>query len=101
MEQVNILSQSSAIILTLVISFIFVIVGIFYSKKYQGINNYLIANRSIEILGGKLGSKKPVHPNDHVNKCQSTNDVFPTAMHMAIAIEANEKLLPCLKILNS
>jgi len=63
--------------------------------------NEVIANRSIEILGGKLGSKKPVHPNDHVNKCQSTNDVFPTAMHMAIAIEANEKLLPCLKILNS
>ena len=63
--------------------------------------NEVVANRAIEILGGKLGSKKPVHPNDHVNKCQSTNDVFPTAMHMAIAIEANEKLLPCLKILNS
>jgi fumarate hydratase, class II len=62
--------------------------------------NEVIANRAIEILGGKLGSKKPVHPNDHVNKSQSTNDVFPTAMHMAIAIEANEKLLPSLKLLN-
>ena len=62
--------------------------------------NEVIANRAIEILGGKLGSKKPVHPNDHVNKSQSTNDVFPTAMHMAIAIRAKDKLLPNLKILN-
>ena len=62
--------------------------------------NEVISNRSIEILGGKLGSKKPVHPNDHVNKCQSTNDVFPSAMHIAIAIKTNEKLLPSLKILN-
>ena len=63
--------------------------------------NEVIANRAIEILGGKLGSKKPVHPNDHVNKSQSTNDVFPTAMHMAIAIRAKGKLIPCLKLLNS
>ena len=49
--------------------------------------NEVIANRAIEILGGKKGTKKPVHPNDHVNKSQSTNDVFPTAMHIAIAIE--------------
>ena len=49
--------------------------------------NEVIANRAIEILGGKKGSKKPVHPNDHVNKSQSTNDVFPTAMHIAIAID--------------
>ena len=63
--------------------------------------NEVIANRAIEILGGKLGSKKPVHPNDHVNKCQSTNDVFPTAMHMAIAIRAKGKLLPHLKLLDS
>ena len=63
--------------------------------------NEVIANRAIEILGGKLGSKKPVHPNDHVNKCQSTNDVFPTAMHMAIAIRARGKLIPSLKLLNS
>ena len=63
--------------------------------------NEVISNRAIEILGGKMGSKKPVHPNDHVNKSQSTNDVFPTAMHMAIAIRANDKLLPSLKLLNS
>tara|TARA_Y100000590_G_scaffold467723_1_gene647624 strand:+ start:923 stop:2311 length:1389 start_codon:yes stop_codon:yes gene_type:complete len=63
--------------------------------------NEVIANRAIEILGGKLGSKKPVHPNDHVNKCQSTNDVFPTAMHMAIAIRAKGKLIPSLKLLDS
>ncbi len=63
--------------------------------------NEVISNRAIEILGGKLGSKKPVHPNDHVNKSQSTNDVFPTAMHMAIAIRAKGKLLPSLKILDS
>ena len=59
--------------------------------------NEVIANRANEILGGKLGSKKPVHPNDHVNKSQSTNDVFPTAMHMAIVIRAKGKLLPFLK----
>ena len=63
--------------------------------------NEVIANRAIEILGGKLGSKKPIHPNDHVNKSQSTNDVFPTAMHMAIAIRAKGKLIPFLKLLNS
>ena len=62
--------------------------------------NEVIANRAIEILGGKKGTKKPVHPNDHVNKSQSTNDVFPTAMHMAIAIRAKGKLLPFLKLLN-
>jgi len=62
--------------------------------------NEVIANRAIEMLGGKLGSKKPVHPNDHVNKSQSTNDVFPTAMHMAIAIRAKGKLIPSLKLLN-
>ena len=62
--------------------------------------NEVIANRAIEMLGGKKGSKKPVHPNDHVNKSQSTNDVFPTAMHMAIAIRATDKLIPCLTLLN-
>ena len=62
--------------------------------------NEVIANRAIEILGGKKGSKKPVHPNDHVNKSQSTNDVFPTAMHIAIAIESKTKLLPALELLN-
>ena len=55
--------------------------------------NEVIANRAIEKLGGKKGAKKPVHPNDHVNKSQSTNDVFPTAMHIAIAIETKNKLL--------
>ena len=63
--------------------------------------NEVISNRAIEILGGKKGTKKPVHPNDHVNKSQSTNDVFPTAMHMSIVIKAKEKLLPSLKLLNS
>ena len=62
--------------------------------------NEVIANRAIEILGGKKGSKKPVHPNDHVNKSQSTNDVFPTAMHIAIAIETKNSLLPSLELLN-
>ena len=62
--------------------------------------NEVIANRSIEILGGKKGTKKPVHPNDHVNKSQSTNDVFPTAMHIAIAIETKNNLLPALELLN-
>ena len=62
--------------------------------------NEVIANRAIEILGGKKGTKKPVHPNDHVNKSQSTNDVFPSAMHIAIAIETKNKLLPSLELLN-
>ena len=62
--------------------------------------NEVIANRAIHILGGKLGSKKPVHPNDHVNKSQSTNDVFPSAMHIAISIETRDKLLPSLNLLN-
>ena len=61
--------------------------------------NEVIANKTIQMMGGKLGSKKPVHPNDHVNKSQSTNDVFPTAMHIAIAIKVKEKLLPSLKLL--
>ena len=62
--------------------------------------NEVVANRAIQILGGKLGSKKPVHPNDHVNKSQSTNDVFPSAMHIAIALETRDKLLPSLIMLN-
>tara|TARA_B100000674_G_scaffold187102_1_gene152021 strand:- start:2525 stop:3913 length:1389 start_codon:yes stop_codon:yes gene_type:complete len=62
--------------------------------------NEVIANRAIDILGGKLGSKKPVHPNDHVNKSQSTNDVFPSAMHIAIALETRDKLIPSLISLN-
>jgi len=61
--------------------------------------NEVISNRAIEILGGKKGTKKPIHPNDHVNKSQSTNDVFPTAMHISIVSETSQKLLPSLKIL--
>ncbi|CAM4514950.1 fumarate hydratase, mitochondrial [Caretta caretta] len=59
--------------------------------------NEVISNRAIEIMGGKLGSKDPVHPNDHVNKSQSSNDTFPTAMHIAAAQEVNEVLLPGLQ----
>ena len=62
--------------------------------------NEVISNRAIEFLGGRIGTKKPVHPNDHVNKSQSTNDVFPTAMHIAVAIETKNKLLPSLTLLN-
>ena len=62
--------------------------------------NEVISNRAIEILKGKKGTKKPVHPNDHVNKSQSTNDVFPTAMHISIAVETKKKLLPSLLLLN-
>ena len=61
--------------------------------------NEVVANRAIEILGGKKGTKKPVHPNDHVNKSQSTNDVFPTAMHISVATQTLTKMLPSLKIL--
>ncbi len=61
--------------------------------------NEVISNRAIQMMGGKLGSKKPVHPNDHVNKSQETNDVFPTAMHISVAQETISKLIPNLKIL--
>ena len=63
--------------------------------------NEFISNRAIEISGGILGSKKPVHPNDHVNKSQSTNDTFPTALNISIAILINEKLLPSLEKLEN
>ena len=59
--------------------------------------NEVIANRAIQMMGGKLGSKKPVHPNDHVNKSQSTNDVFPTAMHIAIALKIKRKTFAFIK----
>tara|TARA_Y100000590_G_scaffold136870_1_gene156638 strand:- start:6681 stop:8069 length:1389 start_codon:yes stop_codon:yes gene_type:complete len=62
--------------------------------------NEVIANRAIELLGGKKGTKKPVHPNDHVNKSQSTNDVFPTAMHISIAMKTRDLLIPSLNLLN-
>jgi len=61
--------------------------------------NEVISNRAIEILGGQLGSKKPVHPNDHVNRGQSSNDTFPTAMHIAVVDELYQRLFPSLKIL--
>ncbi|KAI0980013.1 hypothetical protein GJ496_009850 [Pomphorhynchus laevis] len=66
--------------------------------------NEVIANRAIEILGGKMGSKNPVHPNDHVNKSQSSNDTFPTAMHISAVLQLERNLVPALehlhKILN-
>jgi fumarate hydratase class II len=58
--------------------------------------NEVISNRAIEIAGGEIGSKKPIHPNDDVNKSQSSNDTFPTAMHIAAAEEINLNLLPAL-----
>ncbi|HKQ95683.1 MAG TPA: class II fumarate hydratase, partial [Aestuariivirgaceae bacterium] len=59
--------------------------------------NEVIANRAIEMLGGVRGAKTPVHPNDHVNLSQSSNDTFPTAMHVAAAMEVNARLLPALR----
>ncbi|MEG9884613.1 MAG: class II fumarate hydratase [Hyphomicrobiales bacterium] len=61
--------------------------------------NEVIANRAIEMLGGTLGSKTPVHPNDHVNRGQSSNDTFPTAMHIATAEEVVHRLRPAIKTL--
>ena len=61
--------------------------------------NEVLSNRAIEILGGTLGSKKPVHPNDHVNYGQSSNDTFPTAMHIAAVLEICDKLIPSIKYL--
>ena len=61
--------------------------------------NEVIANRAIEVLGGKRGDKKLIHPNDHVNMCQSTNDVFPTAIHVSAAEAIGRKLIPALQSL--
>src|SRR6201996_4117607 len=58
--------------------------------------NEVISNRAIEMLGGEKGSKKPVHPNDHVNMSQSSNDTYPTAMHIAAAEEIEKRLIPAL-----
>ena len=63
--------------------------------------NEVISNRAIEMLGGEMGSKKPVHPNDHVNMSQSSNDTYPTAMHIACAEEIQHRLLPALKHLHT
>lgn len=62
--------------------------------------NEVISNRAIELAGGVMGSKKPVHPNDHVNMGQSSNDSFPTAMHIAAACEINNHLIPALRTLH-
>jgi fumarate hydratase class II len=63
--------------------------------------NEVIANRAIELAGGLLGSKDPVHPNDHVNRAQSSNDTFPTAMHVATVLELRDHLLPPLRDLRA
>ena len=63
--------------------------------------NEVISNRAIEMLGGEMGSKKPIHPNDHVNMSQSSNDTFPTAMHIACAEETVRRLLPALRHLHA
>ncbi len=63
--------------------------------------NEVISNRAIEMLGGEMGSKKPVHPNDHVNMSQSSNDTYPTAMHIACSEEIVHRLLPALKTLHA
>src|SRR5918996_3189285 len=59
--------------------------------------NEVIANRAIQLAGGEVGTKSPIHPNDDVNKGQSSNDTFPTAMHIATAEEIEENLLPAVK----
>ena len=59
--------------------------------------NEVISNRAIEIAGGEMGSKKPVHPNDHVNMSQSSNDTFPAAMHIAAAERVKNALIPAIK----
>ena len=64
-------------------------------------SNEVIANRAIEMAGGELGSKTPVHPNDHVNRGQSSNDTFPTAMHIAAAEEIHHRLLPAVRLLHN
>src|SRR5215813_12991612 len=62
--------------------------------------NEVISNRAIEMMGGLMGSKKPVHPNDHVNMSQSSNDTYPTAMHIACAEQVHHRLLPALRHLH-
>ena len=63
--------------------------------------NEVISNRAIQIAGGVMGSKNPVHPNDHVNRGQSSNDTFPTAMYIAAAEEVTHKLFPALQLLRT
>jgi len=63
--------------------------------------NEVVSNRAIQILGGEVGSKDPVHPNDHVNRSQSSNDTFPTAMHIAAAEQITHRLIPALQKLHT
>src|SRR5271154_4527804 len=63
--------------------------------------NEVIANRAIQLAGGVVGSKKPIHPNDDVNRCQSSNDTFPTAMHVAVVEEIEFLLLPAVALLRA
>src|ERR687890_2247424 len=63
--------------------------------------NEVISNRAIQLLGGELGSKSPIHPNDHVNMGQSSNDVIPTAIHLSALISIDQDLLPALEKLRS
>lgn len=79
-----------------------ILVDIFQTGSGTSTNmniNEVIANRAAELLGGKKGDKKLVHPNDHVNMCQSTNDVFPTAIHVSVAESITKTLIPNLKTL--
>jgi fumarate hydratase class II len=62
--------------------------------------NEVISNRCCQLAGTPLGSKAPVHPNDHVNMSQSSNDSFPTAMNIAVAVSVTQRLLPALKALH-
>ncbi len=62
--------------------------------------NEVVSNRAIELAGGQMGSKKPIHPNDHVNMSQSSNDTFPTAMYIAAATAVNERLIPAVQTLH-
>src|SRR5262249_1955114 len=72
------------------------------SATQSNINvNELISNRCIQLVGGTLGSKTPIHPNDHVNMGQSSNDTFPTAMHIAAYSMATQKTLPALRWLRA
>ena len=63
--------------------------------------NEVISNRAIEMLGGEMGTKKPIHPNDHVNRGQSSNDCFPTAMHISAVLEIHRRLMPGLRRLHA
>jgi fumarate hydratase, class II len=80
------------------------VVDIFQTGSATSTNmnaNEVISNRAIEILGGEKGSRTPVHPNDHVNLCQSSNDVIPTAIHVAAACAISDELLPALALLET